>query len=92
MGPLADKLDPSLITPVVAWLAHEDCPVSGEVYSCGGGRVARVFVGVTPGYFKGDLTVEDVRDNFEQIRTEDGYTVPANLPEETALLMPHFKS
>src|SRR4051812_13751409 len=92
MGPLADKLDPSLITPVVAWLAHEDCPVTGEIYSCGGGRVARIFVGVTPGWFKADLTVEDVRDHFDEIRAEDGYTVPRNLPEETALLVPHFKT
>ena len=25
-GDLADKLDPALVSPVVAWLAHEDCP------------------------------------------------------------------
>ena len=33
LGPLADNLDPKFVTPVVAWLAHEDCPVTGEVYS-----------------------------------------------------------
>jgi hypothetical protein len=75
----------------VAYLAHEDCQVSGEIYSCGGGRVARIFIGVTPCYFKEDLTVEDVRDNWDQIRTEDGYAVPNNLPEETGLLLQHFK-
>ena len=90
LGPLAEKLDPGLITPVVAWLAHEDCDVSGEIYSCGGGRVARVFIGVTPGYFKADLTLEDVRDHWEQIRDEEGYAVPRNLPEETGLLIQHF--
>jgi hypothetical protein len=91
MGAAADKLDPNLITPVVAYLAHEECQVSGEIYSCGGGRVARVFVAVTPGYFKQDLSVEDVRDNWDQIRNEDGYVVPNNLPEELGLLMQHFK-
>src|SRR4051794_21552631 len=25
LGPMADKLDPKFVTPVVAWLAHEDC-------------------------------------------------------------------
>src|SRR5918995_1320139 len=85
LGALADKLMPELVTPVVTYLAHEDCPVSGEVYSVGGGRVARVFVGVTPGHFDPKLTAESVRDNFEAIRNEDGYKVPANLTEELML-------
>ncbi|HEX2577911.1 MAG TPA: SDR family oxidoreductase [Aquihabitans sp.] len=83
LGPLADKLGPEFITPVVAWLAHEDVPVTGEVYSCGGGHVARVFTGVTRGYTDTSaLTVEDIRDHFDEIRDEDGYVVPANLTEE----------
>ena len=83
LGPMADKLDPAFITPVVAWLAHEDCPVSGEVYSCGGGHVARIFTAVTQGWTDTEcLTVEDIRDHFDQIRDEDGYAVPANLTEE----------
>jgi NAD(P)-dependent dehydrogenase (short-subunit alcohol dehydrogenase family) len=83
LGAMADKLDPEFITPVVAWLAHEDVPVSGEVYSCGGGHVARIFTGVTQGWTDTEsLTVEDIRDHFDEIRNEDGYAVPANLTEE----------
>jgi NAD(P)-dependent dehydrogenase (short-subunit alcohol dehydrogenase family) len=85
LGPAAEKLAPELVTPVVTYLAHEDCPVSGEVYSVGGGRVARVFIGVTPGIFDADLTAESVRDGFDEIRKEDGYEVPANLNEEMML-------
>ena len=59
--------------------------MTGEVYSVGGGRVARVFIGVTPGYTDPDLTAEAVRDNFDQIRDEEGYEVPANLNEEMML-------
>jgi NAD(P)-dependent dehydrogenase (short-subunit alcohol dehydrogenase family) len=87
LGPLADRLDPALVTPVVAYLVHEDCPVTGEVYSVGGGRVARVFVGETAGYVNKSLTAEDVRDNFEQIRDQAGYEVPADNGEEIMLLM-----
>ena len=90
-GAMAEKLQPELISPIVAFLAHEDCPVSGEVYSVGGGRVARVFIGETPGYFNANLTMEDVRNNFEQIRNEDCYIVPANISEETAMFMPYLK-
>jgi NAD(P)-dependent dehydrogenase (short-subunit alcohol dehydrogenase family) len=85
MGAVGDKLDPALVTPIVAWLSHEDCDVSGEIYSVGGGRVARVFIGETQGYYKPNISLEDIRDNWEQIRNTDGYQIPANLPEETAM-------
>ena len=85
LGAAADRLAPELVTPIVTYLAHEDCPVSGEVYSVGGGRVARVFVGVTPGHFDPDLTPEGVRDNLDKIHQEEGYEVPGNLNEEMML-------
>jgi NAD(P)-dependent dehydrogenase (short-subunit alcohol dehydrogenase family) len=91
MGNLGDKLDPGLVSPVVAFLASEECDVSGEVFSVGGGRVAQVFVGECPGYFNKDLSVEDVRDNLGQIRDREGYGIPMNLAEETALYLPFFK-
>ena len=77
LGPLADKLGPELVTPVVTYLAHEDCPVTGEVYSVGGGRVARVFIGVTPGLRRRRASPpRPSRDNFDKIRAEEGYEVP----------------
>lgn len=86
MGAAADKLDPELVSPIVAWLVHEDVPVTGEVYTVGGGRVARFFIGMTHGYYNPKLTVEDVRDHFAEIRDEKGYTVPANPGEEMKLM------
>ncbi|HEY7072302.1 MAG TPA: SDR family oxidoreductase [Acidimicrobiales bacterium] len=87
LGPVADKLQPEMVTPVVAFLAHESCPVSGEVYSVGGGRVARVFVGVTRGVTDTALTAETVRDRFDEIREEEGYEVPSDLNEELMLAL-----
>ena len=83
-GDLADKLAPGLVSPVVAWLAHEDCPVSGHTYSVGGGRVARVFVGQGPGYLSTDapLTLEDVRDHFDEIERTDDFTMFKNATDE----------
>jgi hypothetical protein len=77
-----DKLQPEKVTPIVVFLAHEDCPVTGEIYSAGGGVVARYFIGLTQGYVNPDLTVEDVRDNFEQIRDETDYVVGRNNGDE----------
>lgn len=83
MGVLKDKVSPEQVSPMVAFLAHEDCPTSGEVFSVAGGRVARVFLAETPGFTKNGLTVEDIRDNWSTITKEDGYFVPRNLGEET---------
>ena len=86
MGAAAEKLNPELVSPVVAWLASEDCSVTGEVFTVAGGRVARFFIGMTNGYFNAGLTPEDVRDHLGEIRDEAGYTVPANASEETGFL------
>ncbi|MEN9506620.1 MAG: hypothetical protein RI958_2546 [Actinomycetota bacterium] len=91
MGALGDKLDPALVSPIVTYLAHEDCPVSGQVFSVGGGRVAHVFIGETQGYYKADLSPEDLRDNWATVTDQAGYAVPNNLAEETALFLPFFR-
>jgi NAD(P)-dependent dehydrogenase (short-subunit alcohol dehydrogenase family) len=92
LGPMVDKLDPALISPVAAWLVHEDCPVTGEIYSVAGGRVARFFIGLTQGYYNPKLTLEDVRDHFDEIRNEEGYIVPRGTNDEFAQLLKVFSS
>ena len=90
LGPLGDKLDPGLISPLVTYLASEQCEPSGRLFSVGGGRVAEVFLGETQGYHNADLSPEDLAANWATITSRDGYSVPANLSEETAMFMPFF--
>ena len=90
LGDMHDRLDPELVSPVAAWLAHERCSLTGEVFTVGGGRVGRMFVGVTPGYFNPDLTIEDVDAHLDEIRDEAGYVVPADSLGELPLLVKHF--
>jgi len=87
LGSFGDKLLPEEITPTVCYLAHEECPVTGEVYSVAGGVVARFFIGLTEGWYQNGHSVEDVRDNFDRIRDEDGYTVPAGPNDELKKLL-----
>jgi NAD(P)-dependent dehydrogenase (short-subunit alcohol dehydrogenase family) len=86
LGALAEKVNPELVSPVVAWLASEECSVTGEVFTVGAGRIGRFFVGMTQGYYNPNLTVEDVRDHLDQIRDETGYLVPASSADENAFL------
>ena len=52
--PDGDPMAPDLVAPMVAFLAHEDCPVSGEIYAAGAGRFARIFIASTEGYVHAD--------------------------------------
>ncbi|MFI5798705.1 SDR family NAD(P)-dependent oxidoreductase [Streptomyces sp. NPDC051677] len=87
MDAVVGSLDPALVSPVVAFLAHEDCPVTGEIYTAGAGQVARFFTGRTRGYHHPALSMEDVRDHLAEIRDETGYTVPDGPGEEIAQLL-----
>jgi NAD(P)-dependent dehydrogenase (short-subunit alcohol dehydrogenase family) len=80
------KLDPALVAPVVAFLTHRDCLVSGEIYTVGAGHVSRFFIGRTKGFYSPELSVEDVRDHLDGIRDEAGYTVPGGPADEMAAL------
>jgi len=50
-------------------------------------RVARVFLGVTPGYFDSELTPESVAAHLDQIRAENGYAVPSSVLDEIRTVM-----
>ena len=43
-GDRLSRMSPDLVAPMVAFLAHESCPVSGEIYAAGFGRFARIFI------------------------------------------------
>jgi len=91
-GPMAAQMDPDLVAPMAAFLAHEDCPVSGEIYTAGAGRFARLFVASTPGYVHaGEApTVEDVAEHWAAINDEAGYTVPTDLNAWATAFMAHL--
>ena len=82
---------PELVAPLVAYLCHEDCPVSGEVYAAGGGRFSRIFIAATEGYVQtdGEPTPEDVVEHWSTINDEAGYYVPADLNAWAAEYMKH---
>jgi len=90
LGPIADALQPELVTPLVAYLVSPDCQLTHEIFSVGGGRIARVFLGLTPGWFAGkgnQYTPEDVQANIEQIRDTADFVIPGSVMEETMALM-----
>lgn len=74
-------MSPRLVAPMVAFLAHEACPVSGEIYAAGAGRFARIFIACSEGYVHRtpDPTIEDVAQNWAAINDETGSFIPTDL-------------
>ncbi len=63
-------MGPELVAPVVGWLSHESCSVSGELYVSVAGRIARAFVTETEGVFRPSWTIDEVGDEIDAIRDD----------------------
>lgn len=61
-------MQPELVAPVVGWLAHESCSVTGEVLIALAGRVARAVVAESPGVYQPSWTIGQVGERIEEIR------------------------
>lgn len=57
-----------LVAPVVGMLAHESCPINGEMLIAIAGRVARAVVAESPGVQRLSWTIEDVAEQLYAIR------------------------
>ena len=64
-------MGPEMVAPVVAWLCHETCSVSGEMLSSMAGRVSRAYVAESRGLYRPEWTVEAVAEQMEAIRSAD---------------------
>jgi NAD(P)-dependent dehydrogenase (short-subunit alcohol dehydrogenase family) len=91
-SPMATTMAPELVAPMVAFLAHENCPVTGEIYSAGAGRFARIFIAQAEGYVDatGAPTVDDVAAHWSEINDDSTYTIPADLMAWSNAFMTHL--
>lgn len=88
LGPTADRFQAAQVSPLVAYLASEENSLNQEVFSVGGGRVARIFTGVTRGYFhRGGMTVESVRESLAEASDPEGYVELGSMADETRLML-----
>lgn len=73
-------MDPELVAPCVAWLAHESCNVTGEMYVSAAGRVAQAYSVETKGVYQPAWSVEDIAEQMPAIRDKDNTVVFAPVP------------
>lgn len=89
LGPLIDQVDADQVTPLVAYLTSPACTHSHEIWTVGGGRYGRIFVGVNQGWFAGPGVVpsaEVVQEHLDQIRAVQDFVVPTSSTDEITLL------
>jgi NAD(P)-dependent dehydrogenase (short-subunit alcohol dehydrogenase family) len=63
-------MGPELVAPVVGWLAHESCSITGEILVALAGRVATAIVAETPGVYRPSWSIEEVGENMTAIRND----------------------
>ena len=88
LGELAPKVSPESVSPLVAYLASEECTVNGNIYSVAGGRVARIFVGETYGVVLKENTPEAIARQILRIDEVDPSRQhePSSLDSETMII------
>lgn len=67
VNPFYGSLQPEGVSPAVVYLAHESCPLNGEVLICGGGRALRLAAFETKGITREKMTPEDIAENLDEV-------------------------
>lgn len=93
MGAAGAAVDPEHVVPLVTYLCSADSRVTHQIFSAGGGRFARVFVGVGPGWYGGadHVAAEDVAVNLETIQRTVPFVEPGSAVDEANLLAPYLE-
>ena len=81
---LAEWLHPDKVAPLVVWLAHESCDVSGQCFAVGAGYVGRVAFAVNEGFTDRELTPELVAEHSDEITSWP--TKPTEGPESPLMV------
>jgi NAD(P)-dependent dehydrogenase (short-subunit alcohol dehydrogenase family) len=92
ISPLTNDIPSSAVAPLVALLAHESCPVNGEILAAGANRFARLFLASTRGYLHEGSeppTVEDVAAHLPAICAEQDYYLPQDLGDWNKVFLSH---
>ena len=89
LGPLAELVSPDQVMPMVVFLASEANPYTHEIFTAGGGRYGRIFIGTNPGWFAGPKvvpSVEEIQANIDEIRDVSSYEIPASSNDEIMII------
>jgi NAD(P)-dependent dehydrogenase (short-subunit alcohol dehydrogenase family) len=64
---LGEWLHPRKVAPLVVYLSHPTCEVSGQCFAVGAGHISRVAFAVNDGFTDRELTPEDIAKHIGEI-------------------------
>ncbi len=67
---LSRDFQPDKLAPVVAYLCHEKCDITREIFSIGGGKLARVVMASSDA-MPVDMTMETAEAQIQKVMTDD---------------------
>jgi NAD(P)-dependent dehydrogenase (short-subunit alcohol dehydrogenase family) len=85
-------MPPEMVSYAVAFLAHEQCTLSGDILIAVGGLISRGFVGESAGVFQREWSVADVAARLDEICNLEGFIAPASTMEHVAHFLAAAKS
>jgi NAD(P)-dependent dehydrogenase (short-subunit alcohol dehydrogenase family) len=92
---IVEKLKPEYVAPIVAWMVSEQCDVSGNIFTAGGGYYSRIAVVEGPGVFfdtdAGPITPEMVVEKLGEIKDITGGQEFGSATEQTGKALSHMK-
>ncbi len=92
---MLENLKPEYVTPLVAWLAHEECKENGGLFEVGAGFFGKLRWERTEGKtFKlgREISPEAIRGAWEQVTDFAKSTHPANITEALSPVMSNLSS
>jgi NAD(P)-dependent dehydrogenase (short-subunit alcohol dehydrogenase family) len=89
LGPMAELVAPEQVMPMVVFLCSENNPFTHEIFTAGGGRYGRIFIGTNEGWFAGSKvvpTVDEIAEHIDEIRDISSYEIPTSSNEEIMII------
>ncbi len=80
---------PEKVAPFVVFLAHESTTITGETFSVGADRAARVFLGECPGV-QSDGTPESYAAQVDDLLSIEGWEIPSDMMDEVRYSSDHL--
>lgn len=88
-----NAIRPELVVPMVTFLASRSCELTHQAFSALGGRFARVFTGLGPGWLAApgsearearEVSAEDIAAHLAEVTATEPFSVPGSIYDEVA--------
>lgn len=83
-------MPPEKVSIAAAYLMSEQCPISGEIFTLGGGRIGRMVIGESDGVIGSGASIEEMRDAIPAVMAETRFFYPKNVAERSAKIAELF--